>query len=134
MLFILKSLIVGTNEGSLYVYAIKNTPAPTKASDLEDIIKLSLISQLENIEFDEEEENNIAEKHQLESINRNPKEEENPLPPGDDEEDKLAKMDAFQANLDKIKNQNAKLLKDKKPKDKDRKNGDDDSSDSDEIN
>ena len=114
------------------MYAIKNTPAPTKASDLEDIIKLSLISQLENVNFNEEEEDDIAEKHQLESINRNPKEEDNPLPPAEDEEDKLAKMDAFQANLDKIKNQNAKLLKEKKPKDKVNKKDDGDSSDSDE--
>lgn len=106
-----------------------------KSSELEDIIKLSLISQLENVKLDEEEANDVAERHQLETLKLNPKEEEAPPPPAE-EDNKLAKMDAFQANLDKIKTQNAKLLKGKKPrngmKSKD-KNDPNESTDSDEA-
>ncbi len=117
-------MVVGTSDGSLYVYSIKNTPAATKASDLEEIIKLSLVSQLDSVKIDEEEANDVAERHQLETLKRNPKEEEAPPPVAEDGEGaKIAKMDAFQANLDKIKSQNAKLLKEKKPRELQRKNG-----------
>lgn len=111
------------------MYGIKNTPSPTRACDLEDIIKLSLISQLDNIKVDEDEANDFSEKHQLEAIKRDPKDEGKEFEEG--KEDTIAKMDAFQKNLDQIKTQNAKLLKDKKPKDSSKK-GDFSSSDSDE--
>lgn len=126
------SLIVGTNEGSLYVYAIKNTPQPTKSGDLEDIIKLSLISQLDNHKIDEDEANDIAEKHQLESMKKNPKEEEPIEIEPEQDDQKIAKIDEFQANLDKIKNKNANLLKDRKPKDKKNKKSNESSSSDDE--
>ena len=95
---------------------------------------MSLISQLENIKVDENEAKELSEKHQLDSLNQN-QDENGKNQEEDEDEDKMAKMDAFQANLDKIKNQNAQLLEDKKPKANkskgNKKSKDQDSSDSD---
>lgn len=104
----MKSLVVGTNDGNLYIYAIKNLPQPTKENDLEDLIKQSLISQLETVSVDDEETKEMMEKHQLESLQTNEKSQEDDL-----EDDQKNKFDAFEAKLDKIKSENEAILQGK---------------------
>ena len=114
------------------MYGIKNSPNPTRAHDLEEIIKLSLISQLDNVKVNDDEANDFSEKHQLEAIKRDPKETDEGKEFNEEGKgDTLAKMDAFQKNLDQIKTQNAKLLKDQKPRDVEKKKKKNDSSSSD---
>jgi hypothetical protein len=86
-----------------------------KGSDLDEIIKQSLISQLENVKIDEDEAFEIIEKHQMDSLNvsRQKTQEEGTEEPNSTV-DQLAKLDAFNANLEKIKNQNKSLLEGKK--------------------
>ena len=69
-----------------------------------------MISQLENIKVDDDETKEITEKHQLDSLNTDPKKQQ-------DEETEIQKekMDAFEAKLDKIKSQTANFLENKKP-------------------
>jgi hypothetical protein len=113
---------VGTNDGQLWTYAIKNNPTPTNEHDLDEIIKQSLISQLENVKVDDEEAKETLEKHQLESLNQNQ----------DDMDEHKSKMDAVEANLDKMKQQNEDVLQGKqvhKKKKKKLPNGEEGSTD-----
>ena len=122
---ILQSLIVGTNDGCLWTYAIKNSPAPTTEHDLDDIIKQSLISQLESIKIDDDETKETLEKHQLLSMNQQEA----------DESEQKSKMDAVEANLDKLKKQNEDVLQGKsvhKKKKKKKENGEEGSTDDEE--
>lgn len=101
---------MGTNEGGLLVYSIKNLPAPTTANDLDDLIKQSLVSQLETIkQEDEEEDKEALEKHQLDALNASAEQQKEI----EDEQEKLAKLNAFEAKLDKIKQDNENVLKGK---------------------
>lgn len=98
-----QSLIVGTNDGQLWTYAIKNSPPPTTQHELEDLIKQSLISQLETVKLDDDEAKETLEKHQLVSMNQNQQEiQEN-----------KSKMDAVEMNIDKMKQQNEDVLQGK---------------------
>lgn len=98
-----------------------------KEEDLEEIIKQSLISQMENFHADEDD---------LETMNQNYKQDPIVGQLNEDERgvlkehEQMEKLDAIESKLNKIKNDNAKLLdKKKKPKDKNHR---DDSSSSDE--
>ncbi|CAF0853290.1 unnamed protein product [Brachionus calyciflorus] len=106
-------LVVGSSDGSLYIYAIKNLPPPTTEKDLEDIITQSLISQLENVKIDEEDSKELMEKHQLELM-----QEKKSKGDVNDDDDQKDKMDAFEAKLDKIKSENEAILLGKKSKSK----------------
>lgn len=120
------SLIVGTNDGSLLVYAIKNLPPSTTETDLEDIIKQSLISQLETIKADDEDTKETIEQHQLKSL---------AMDNNDDEynQERKDKLDAFEAKLEKVKKENEAILggKSLKKKNKEKKGGKSGSSSSD---
>lgn len=114
-------MVIGTSDGSLFIYAIKNLPKPTDEKDLDDIIKQSLISQLENVKEEEVDSQELMEKHQMELMEK------------DDltNEDQKLKMDAFEAKLDKIKSENEAFIRKKSnlKKKSDKKNESDDSSD-----
>ena len=137
----------------MLVYAIKNIPVATKVelfiikrfkifflnlnnkikgSDLEDIIKQSLISQLENVQIDDDEVKEVIEKHQLDSLSAYTQRQQEAIETENETEDQLAKLDAFNANLEKIKNANKELLDGKKTLNVVKgKNNQNDSSDSD---
>ena len=108
-----------------------------KARDLDDIIKQSLLSQLESIKIDEDDEDRDAvEKHQLESLATKREEVEEKVVSIEEQKEK---MDAFEAKIDKIKNQNAAILEGKtmsksssQQQQQQEKKKDDDSSSSDE--
>lgn len=92
---------------------------------------------MENIKIDEDEAAEVIEKHQLESLNQHQQQQQkqpfdtsNLGQQDQDTTDQLAKLDAFNANLEKIKNQNKSLLDSKKTLKVDKK-GEEDSSDSD---
>ncbi len=104
-------MIVGTNDGSLLVYAIKNLPPSTTENDLEEIIKQSLISQLETIKADEEEVKETIEQHQLKSLQINETDDTY-------EQERKEKLDAFEAKLDRIKQENKDILEGKSLKKK----------------
>ena len=100
-------MVVGSSDGSLFIYAIKNLPPSTGERELEDIIKQCLISQLENVKDDEEDSKEMLEKHQLELMQALKK-------PDDTESEQKDKLDAFEAKLDKIKSANEAILHGKK--------------------
>ena len=99
----------------MLVYAIKNLPPSTKENDLEEIIKQSLISQLETIKADEEEVKETIEQHQLKSLQ---------ISEADDtyEQERKEKLDAFEAKLDRIKQENKDILEGKSLKKKKKEN------------
>lgn len=81
--------------------------------------------------MDDDEASEVIEKHQLESLSVN---QQKALEEGGEHDtvDQLAKLDAFNANLEKIKNQNRSLFEGKKTMNLDTKNKpQEDSSDSD---
>jgi hypothetical protein len=74
---------------------------------LDDVIKQSLISQLENIrEDDEEEDREALEKHQLDAMNATADLDK-------ETEENKEKLNAFEAKLDKLKVDNENVLKGK---------------------
>jgi predicted RNase H-like nuclease (RuvC/YqgF family) len=76
---------------------------------LDDLIKQSLISQLESIKADDEEEDREAlEKHQLDAMNATADLEK-------ETEENKEKMDKLEAKLDKLKIDNDNVLKGKHP-------------------
>ncbi len=93
------------------VYAIKNLPPSTAESDLEDIIKQSLISQLETIKADEEDVKETIEQHQLKSLQINETDDAY-------DQERKDKLDAFEAKLDRIKQENKDILEGKSLKKK----------------
>lgn len=106
-------MVIGTSDGSLFIYAIKNLHQQTDEKDLDEIIKQSLISQLENVKDDEDNSQELMEKHQLELMEKDKKDKDD-----FDEDDQKFKMDAFEAKLDKIKTDNEAFLRGKKNKTK----------------
>ncbi len=81
-----------------------------KADKLAEIIKQSLISQLENIKQDNEEEDKEAlERHQLEALTAQQQEKKEVQ----DDNEQMEKLNAFEAKLDKIKIDNENILKGK---------------------
>ncbi len=74
---------------------------------MDDVIKQSLISQLENIrEDDEEEDREALEKHQLDAMNATADLDK-------ETEENKEKLNAFEAKLDKLKVDNENVLKGK---------------------
>jgi hypothetical protein len=77
---------------------------------LDDVIKQSLISQLESIKDDDEEEDREAlEKHQLDALNATTELDKET----EENKEKMEKLNAFEAKLDKIKVDNENVLKGK---------------------
>jgi len=106
------SILVGTSDGSVNVYALKNLPPPTKSEALEDIMKQILMSRLDAVDDDDEETKEAMEKHQLETSEKQLKEEEQEEIEAQEKKDHL---DAFEAKLENIKkehvNSKSKLSK-----------------------
>jgi hypothetical protein len=91
-----------------------------------------LISQLENVQIDDDEVKEVIEKHQLDSLSAYTQRQQEAIETENETEDQLAKLDAFNANLEKIKNANKELLDGKKTLNVVKgKNNQNDSSDSD---
>jgi hypothetical protein len=91
-----------------------------------------LISQLENVQIDDDEVKEVIEKHQLDSLSAYTQRQQETIETENETEDQLAKLDAFNANLEKIKNANKELLDGKKTLNVVKgKNNQNDSSDSD---
>jgi hypothetical protein len=74
-----------------------------KEADLEEIIKHSLISQLENFNLDDEELEELTEKYKQDPIVGVTEITTN-------EQEQKEKFDAIETKLNKIKTENAKLL------------------------
>ena len=79
-----------------------------KERELDEIIKQSLISQLESIKVDDDETKETIEKHQLESLAANQQ-----LHEKDDDLAQKEKMDAFEAKLEKVKAENEAVMEGK---------------------
>ncbi len=91
-----------------------------------------MISQLENVQIDDDEVKEVIEKHQLDSLSAYTQRQQETIETENETEDQLAKLDAFNANLEKIKNANKELLDGKKTLNVVKgKNNQNDSSDSD---
>lgn len=91
-----------------------------------------MISQLENVQIDDDEVKEVIEKHQLDSLSAYTQRQQEAIETENETEDQLAKLDAFNANLEKIKNANKELLDGKKTLNVVKgKNNQNDSSDSD---
>jgi hypothetical protein len=73
---------------------------------LDDIIKQSILSQLESVKFDDDESKEASEKHQLESL---------AMATEETDDEKKAKFDAFEQKLKKIKEDNEAILKSADP-------------------
>ena len=73
---------------------------------MDEIIKQSLISQLESVKEDDDDDTDTVQQHQLQSLSsEQQKQHEEEM-----RQRQKEKLDAFEAKLDKIKTENAKIL------------------------
>ena len=73
---------------------------------MDEIIKQSLISQLESVKEDDDDGSDTVQQHQLQSLSsEQQKQHEEEM-----RQRQKEKLDAFEAKLDKIKTENAKIL------------------------